>query len=104
LAANIDDFEAGDSSGSAREDEATIESAVEDQNGDVSQLLKEPEDPDMAEPSGAPAAKGGGGGGQQPVVPRKPLTDLSKEELVVKCKGLLQIAQKAKVAKDGREG
>ncbi len=32
---------------------------------------------------------------------RKPLKDLSKDDLIAKCKGLLIIAQKAKAAKDG---
>ena len=33
---------------------------------------------------------------------KKNMNDLSKEELIDKCKGLLQIAQKAKAAKDGK--
>lgn len=33
---------------------------------------------------------------------RNPLEDLSKDELVVKCKALLAIAQKAKQAKTGK--
>ena len=32
---------------------------------------------------------------------RRPLAELDRDELLVKCKGLLQIAQKAKAAKDG---
>ena len=32
-----------------------------------------------------------------------PLADLSKEDLILKCKKLLQIAQKSKVAKDGKK-
>ena len=45
----------------------------------------------------ADSAEGGG----QPPPAKKGLNDLNKEELVAKCKGLLQIAQKAKAAKDG---
>ena len=41
-----------------------------------------------------------GEGGGQPA-PKKGLADMNKEELVAKCKGLLQIAQRAKAAKDG---
>jgi len=33
---------------------------------------------------------------------KKNMSDLSKEELLDKCKSLLQIAQKAKAAKDGK--
>ena len=33
---------------------------------------------------------------------KRGLQDLSKEELVQKCKGLLNLAQKAKQAKDGK--
>ena len=32
-----------------------------------------------------------------------PLDSLTKEELVTRCKSLLQLAQKAKVAKDGEQ-
>lgn len=32
---------------------------------------------------------------------KKPLSDLSKEELIDKCKHFLTLAQKAKAAKDG---
>ena len=32
-----------------------------------------------------------------------PLSELSKEDLILRCKKLLQIAQKAKVAKDGKD-
>ena len=32
-----------------------------------------------------------------------PLAELSKEELIQRCKKLLQIAQKAKAAKDGKK-
>lgn len=35
--------------------------------------------------------------------PRRPLSDLDRDELLTKCKGLLQIAQKAKAAKDGKQ-
>ena len=42
----------------------------------------------------------GNGSGSNPN-PRKTLQEMSKEELVQKCKGLLTLAQKAKVAKDG---
>ena len=34
---------------------------------------------------------------------KKGLQELSKEELIQKCKGLLNIAQKAKQAKDGKK-
>ena len=40
------------------------------------------------------------GAGSGPV--RRGLQDMSKDELVQKCKGLLAIAQKAKSAKDGK--
>ena len=43
-----------------------------------------------------------GEGGGQPA-PKKGLADMNKEELVAKCKGLLQIAQRAKAAKDGKK-
>ena len=33
---------------------------------------------------------------------KKPLSDLTKEELIDKCKHFLTLAQKAKAAKDGR--
>ena len=33
---------------------------------------------------------------------KKPLQELSKEELIQKCKNLLALAQKAKSAKDGK--
>ena len=39
----------------------------------------------------------GGGSGA-----KKALQDMSKEELMQKCKTLLALAQKAKVAKDGK--
>ncbi len=39
----------------------------------------------------------------KPPSARRPMSELSKEELLSKCKGLLQIAQKAKAAKDGEE-
>lgn len=35
-------------------------------------------------------------------VKKNPFDDLSKEELITKCKGLLAIAQKAKQAKSGK--
>lgn len=34
---------------------------------------------------------------------KKPIAEMDRDELVAKCKGLLQIAQKAKVAKDGEK-
>ena len=34
---------------------------------------------------------------------KKGLQELSKEELIQKCKGLLNLAQKAKQAKDGKK-
>ena len=42
-----------------------------------------------------------GGAGSNPAQKRG-LQDMSKDELIQKCKGLLQIAQKAKAAKDGK--
>jgi hypothetical protein len=33
---------------------------------------------------------------------KKPLSDLTKEELIEKCKHFLTLAQKAKAAKDGK--
>lgn len=43
---------------------------------------------------GGPSSSSGSGG-------KKPLTEYTHEELITRCKGLLAIAQKAKVAKDG---
>ncbi len=45
---------------------------------------------------------GGSGGGGQGSGARKSMAEMSKEELIQKCKGLLNIAQKAKAAKDGK--
>ena len=43
-------------------------------------------------------------GTASPAAPvKKGLQELSKEELIQKCKGLLNIAQKAKQAKDGKK-
>ena len=43
-----------------------------------------------------------GGGGSNNSGAKKPLQELSKEELIQKCKNLLALAQKAKSAKDGK--
>lgn len=39
--------------------------------------------------------------GQKTHPQKRPFEDLNKEELIVKCKGLLALAQKAKQAKSG---
>lgn len=51
--------------------------------------------------SGMPNAGLGGSGAEGGEVPKKGLQDMSKDELVAKCKSLLTLAQKAKSAKDG---
>ena len=45
---------------------------------------------------------GGGAAGTPGGSNKKSLQDMSKEELIQKCKGLLTLAQRAKVAKDGK--
>ena len=44
-----------------------------------------------------------GGAASNPSGAKRGLQDMSKEELIQKCKGLLTIAQKAKAAKDGKK-
>jgi hypothetical protein len=51
----------------------------------------------MADQTGNVGNVGNGGNGSV----KKAIADMSQEELIEKCKGLIQIAQKAKAAKDG---
>ena len=65
---------------------------------------EDPPDPggapeNMAEP---PAGQNGPSAASNGPAAKKTMADMSKEELMAKCKGLLQIAQKAKLAKDGK--
>ena len=79
----------------------TLDSPREDPPPPTPPTEAHPPDNEEAEATPSPLSSEMATPNSAPSGPKKALSELSQEELLAKCKGLLQIAQKAKHAKDG---